>query len=80
MDDVLLVDVRQRRADGGRLASQAVVPLHVAPVAGEAGEAAAAEQVVPADKVLSIEGSELGFSVAPNHKFRILIETCEPKI
>ena len=44
MDDVFLVDVWQRRADGGRLASQAVIPLHVAPVAGEAGEAATAQQ------------------------------------
>ena len=51
MDDVFLVDVWQRRADGGRLASQAVIPLHVAPVAGEAGEAATAQQVIPAKRV-----------------------------
>ena len=59
MDDVLFVDVRQCRPDGGRLAAQAVVPLHVAPVAGEAGEAAAAQQVIPAEKVILIEGSNM---------------------
>ena len=48
MDDALVVDVRQRGPDGGRLAAQAVVALDVAAVAaGEAGEAAAAEQVTP---------------------------------
>ena len=48
VDDALVVDVRQRGPDGGRLAAQAVVALDVAAVAaGEAGEAAAAEQVTP---------------------------------
>ena len=48
MHYALVVDVRQRCPDGGRLAAQAVVALDVAAVAaGEAGEAAAAEQVTP---------------------------------
>ena len=76
MDDVLLVDVGQGRADGGRLAAQAVVPLHVTPIAGEAGEAAAAQQVIPAEKVLFIKGSKFGYSVA-SRQTQTLIETWE---
>ena len=76
MDDVLLVDVGQGRADGGRLAAQAVVPLHVTPVAGEAGKAAATQQVIPAEKVPFIKGSKFGYSVA-SRQTQTLIETWE---